>query len=236
MMPTTQTVDQESVETSERILVAAERLFSRRGFEATSVRDITTEADCNVAAVNYHFGSKEKLYLATFRSLLREVRDRRIASIRRAMADNPEMDLEGFVTSFAHAFVEPLVDEGRGRHFMGFLAHELLDPRLPANAFTEEFIRPLAEISVEGLEKTGPPMDPLRRRLCLMSIVGQLVHAIHARQVFSGSEQQLMVPSDPKILFQHIVEFSVGGIEACAMENPDHGERLATGSEDDEGD
>ena len=43
-------------ETHERILQAAENLFSTKGFEATSVRDITTEANCNVASVNYHFG------------------------------------------------------------------------------------------------------------------------------------------------------------------------------------
>ena len=45
-------------ETHERILQAAENLFSTKGFEATSVRDITTEASCNVASVNYHFGGK----------------------------------------------------------------------------------------------------------------------------------------------------------------------------------
>ena len=59
--------------TRDRLLQAAERLFARQGYEATSVRDITAAAECNVASVNYHFGGKNKLYLA-MRELGRVVR------------------------------------------------------------------------------------------------------------------------------------------------------------------
>ena len=52
---------EESQSTSERVLRAAEALFAERGFETVSLRDITRAAEANVAAVNYHFGSKEKL-------------------------------------------------------------------------------------------------------------------------------------------------------------------------------
>ena len=55
-----------SLETKERILDAAERLFADEGFAATSLRQITAEAGVNLAAVNYHFGSKESLLTAVF--------------------------------------------------------------------------------------------------------------------------------------------------------------------------
>src|SRR5437016_9525270 len=51
-----------SADTKTRILDAAERLFVEHGFEATSLRAITTAAGVNLAAVNYHFGSKEELF------------------------------------------------------------------------------------------------------------------------------------------------------------------------------
>ncbi len=51
----------ERVDTKVRILDAAEKLFGRDGFDATSLRDITTEAHVNLAAVNYHFQSKDSL-------------------------------------------------------------------------------------------------------------------------------------------------------------------------------
>ena len=52
------------VDTKSRILDAAEELFMEHGFEATSLRLITTAANVNLAAVNYHFGSKEELFQA----------------------------------------------------------------------------------------------------------------------------------------------------------------------------
>ena len=52
------------MDTKEKILDAAERLFAEHGFASTSMRDITTEADVNLAAVNYHFGSKLALLQA----------------------------------------------------------------------------------------------------------------------------------------------------------------------------
>jgi len=52
--------------TRDRIFLAAERLFALRGFSAVSVRDITADAGVNLAAVNYHFGSKDKLLFEIF--------------------------------------------------------------------------------------------------------------------------------------------------------------------------
>src|SRR5262245_9055913 len=48
------------------ILAAAEKLFAERGFADVSMRDITSAAEVNLAAVNYHFGSKDELLVALF--------------------------------------------------------------------------------------------------------------------------------------------------------------------------
>ena len=53
-----------AIDTKERILDVAERLFADHGYATTSLRDITTEADVNLASVNYHFGSKDALLIA----------------------------------------------------------------------------------------------------------------------------------------------------------------------------
>lgn len=59
-------VDMSQKDTVERILDAAEALFSEKGFAETSLRNITTKAGVNLAAVNYHFGSKKSLIQAVF--------------------------------------------------------------------------------------------------------------------------------------------------------------------------
>src|SRR5215831_11647334 len=65
--------------TKERILNAAERLFSRHGVEATSLRAITAEAGVNLAAVNYHFQSKDALVQAVIASRMAPINERRLA-------------------------------------------------------------------------------------------------------------------------------------------------------------
>ncbi|WP_424624760.1 TetR family transcriptional regulator [Achromobacter marplatensis] len=59
---------QMQVDTRERLLDAAENLFAREGLSRPSVRQITSEAGVNVAAVNYHFGSREGLGRGRFRA------------------------------------------------------------------------------------------------------------------------------------------------------------------------
>ena len=57
-------------DTVERILDAAEILFAEKGFSETSLRLITSKAQVNLAAVNYHFGSKKSLIQAVFSRFL----------------------------------------------------------------------------------------------------------------------------------------------------------------------
>ena len=64
----------------ERLLDAAEGFFSEKGFDSTSVRDLTATADSNIAAVNYYFGGKEKLYIEVFHRRMGAIRNIRVNS------------------------------------------------------------------------------------------------------------------------------------------------------------
>src|SRR4029453_18114729 len=72
-----------SAATKERILDTAESLFMEHGFEATSLRAITATAAVNLAAVNYHFGSKEELFQAVLTRRLDPMNQRRVALLDR---------------------------------------------------------------------------------------------------------------------------------------------------------
>ncbi len=67
-----------TAETKERILDTAERLFAERGFEATSIRDITSAAEVNLASINYHFRTKQELIAAVFVRRVGPVNQRRL--------------------------------------------------------------------------------------------------------------------------------------------------------------
>ncbi|HLY80241.1 MAG TPA: helix-turn-helix domain-containing protein, partial [Caulobacteraceae bacterium] len=70
--------------TKAQVLAAAERLFALHGFQNVSVRDITAEAGVNLAAVNYHFGSKDALLLAIFRRRTSELNRERARMLHAA--------------------------------------------------------------------------------------------------------------------------------------------------------
>src|SRR5690554_7783579 len=90
-----------------KLVEAAERLFAEKGFDAVSVRDITTEAGANVAAVNYHFGSRTGLMAAVMTRYVKPVNDERLARLEAAEARwvGKPVPLEELVD----AFTRPLI-------------------------------------------------------------------------------------------------------------------------------
>jgi len=215
---TTCDASSEAQETHERILEAAQKLFAEKGLDATSVRDITAAANCNVAAVNYHFGGKENLYLESFRAMLGPLRDQRLAMIGELMDRDPVPTLEEFLATFAEGFLDPLVDESRGRMFMVFVSRELLDPRLPISVFLDEFILPLVNRMAEALDRVGPTMAPNDRFMCIFSLIGQLLHAVRAHHVADHVEVRRAVDFDLAAFVDHFVRFSAAGLRACALD------------------
>jgi AcrR family transcriptional regulator len=73
--------------TRDRILDAADRLFGERGFRGTSMRALTREARVNLAAVNYHFGSKQELLRAALARHLEPINAERLARLERLLAE-----------------------------------------------------------------------------------------------------------------------------------------------------
>ncbi|GAB3333569.1 TetR/AcrR family transcriptional regulator [Marilutibacter aestuarii] len=97
--------------TKDRILGAAEELFAQFGFTGTSLRQVTSRADVNIAAVNYHFGSKENLVNEVFRRRMDDMSAQRLAALRAAVADAP-----GELEPILAAFVEPALALAQDRH------------------------------------------------------------------------------------------------------------------------
>jgi len=125
-----------SVDTRERILDAAERLFMGHGYEGTSMRQITSEAAVNLAAVNYHFGSKESLMQEVFRRRLDWLNDERMRVLNLMEGESAGKALKPsqIVDGFFGTLLRMADDEQRGgTTFLRLLGRTLTDP--------SEFIR-----------------------------------------------------------------------------------------------
>src|SRR5258707_12134788 len=86
-MPSTRP-DTTSQDTKSRILDVAEQLFMEHGFEATSLRQLTSSAGVNLAAVNYHFGTKEELFQTVLTRRLDPMNQERIELLGRLERDH----------------------------------------------------------------------------------------------------------------------------------------------------
>lgn len=97
--------------TKDRILGAAEELFAQHGFAGTSLRQVTGRADVNIAAVNYHFGSKENLVNEVFRRRMDIMSAQRLAALQAAQDQSP-----GQLEAILAAFVEPALAMAQDKH------------------------------------------------------------------------------------------------------------------------
>lgn len=107
--------------TKERILSAAEELFARHGFAGASLRQVTSAANVNLAAVNYHFGSKDNLINEVFRRRLDELTERRLEALKAAKSASP-VTLEGILDAFVEPALMLASDRLGGSSFMRVLA------------------------------------------------------------------------------------------------------------------
>ena len=158
----------ETRETRDRLLDEAERLFAERGFEATSVRDITAAAGANLAAVNYHFGGKDKLYREVFRRRLSAVKEQRLAAVRAASGAE---SLEAVVRSFTEAVLSPFVDVAEGIRFTQLVVREFADPHLEAPLCVDSFAGYESELCAL-LRRALPGLSEEAARLSLLWLYG----------------------------------------------------------------
>jgi AcrR family transcriptional regulator len=105
-----------AAETKERILDAAEELFSENGFAATSVRSITSRAGVNLAALNYHFGSKDAVVDAVFERRIGPLNRERLRMLDRleSEAGSAGPSLEDVLRAFLEPAIRLVTDPDRG--------------------------------------------------------------------------------------------------------------------------
>jgi AcrR family transcriptional regulator len=149
-----------------RLLDAAEQLFAEKGFEAVSVRDITTLAKTNVAAVNYHFGSREALLGMAMMRYMTPVTQERLARLE--IIEKKWSGKAAPLEEIIDALVRPLVTQVKKSELTERLFYKLIGrifaqqtDDLPApieeqlrhviDRFTRSFAKALPTVSNEDL-------------------------------------------------------------------------------------
>jgi AcrR family transcriptional regulator len=203
----------------QKILDASEELFCQKGFDGTTIRDITTSAECNLAAVNYHFQNKEHLYQATFSRHLAELRETYIAAVNNVMSQPKEnVTLENLLRSFSTAMVELLIGKSKSQRFITLMTREMLDPHMPANIFYDQMMHPVQMVMHDAIRRVCPKITDKQLMFSMVSLVGQLIHVVRFTEfVERGGIQNATY--DINELVEHTVNFSAAGIRAVVSQN-----------------
>jgi AcrR family transcriptional regulator len=185
-------------ETRTRILDVAEELFMLHGFEGTSMRALTAKAGVNLAAVNYHFGSKDALIEALFRRRLDPMNADRIKSLETLEAEAKGRPLEP--EAVIRAFVRP------------GLSH-LEDAK--GGALIGQLYAPAMERYKAALERALPqmPRDELVWRMHFM--FGTLAYTLAATdtvQLIAGCKPEDRY--DARLLEDRLTAFLAAGLNA----------------------
>ncbi len=203
--------------TKEKILDAAERLFARSGFHSTSLRTITTEAGVNLAAVNYHFGSKDALIGEIFRRRLKKLNGQRIKGLEKVRKEAAERktrpDLEATIRAFIAPSL-PLLRSEQGTCFITIVARAIMDPNQQVRQIFLREMKDVLALFFDTLQSALPhlPQDALFSRLQFM--LGIMGHTMFNAGKPSWNPLKLEQETGIDILFERMISFVKAGMEA----------------------
>ncbi|SEM03964.1 DNA-binding transcriptional regulator, AcrR family [Syntrophus gentianae] len=198
--------------TRQHLLIAAGEIFGEKGYRETTIAEICERAGTNIAAVNYHFGSKQALYIESWRHAFSE-------SIKAfppsgGVSDDapPEERLRGQVT----AILRRIADENN-REFL-FMQREMANPTGLLEEVLREEIGPLQQRTA-GLvrELLGPMVPEQKAKFCELSIISQCMNPIVARRGLgqrNAGEDGPPEIDDMEAYADHVVKFSLAGIQS----------------------
>ena len=177
-------VDVEALDTKDRLLDAAERLFAVRGFVGTSMRAVTQAADAAVSAANYHFGSKEALLAAVLRRRIGPINERRLEVLGRIEAQagpGEALLLEEVLDAFFRPSFEQFErarEEGRGSFPRQVAARLYTDPPETVEKLKAEVFAEVNERFRSAFSRALPGAPPSRVRLVQHLAIASMVHVL----------------------------------------------------------
>lgn len=206
-------------DTKQKILDAAEHLFAREGFHCTSLRRITGTAGVNLAAVNYHFGSKEALLEEVLRRRLDPLNRERNVRLEAVREDARQKALPPTVADALRAFLEPtmaLRDPASGASdFVVLVGRGLANP---GGAVGECFLRMMHETALRlyqllcaALPDTAPEVVFWRMQFA----IGAMSHTLRWAGNFPGLPATLQPTEETAELTERLLRFIVLGMEGA---------------------
>lgn len=198
--------------TKERILGAAEQLFARHGFAGASLRQVTAAANVNLAAVNYHFGSKENLINEVFRRRLDDLNIQRIAALDAALS-LPSFGLEHLLDAFIRPALDLSLDRNGGGAFVRVLARAYAEHNDALRKFLSDHYGHVLRRFHAAFAKRLPDLDKEELYWRLDIVAGALTYAMADFGVIKR-KTGVSEPAHRVRAVEHLIRFAAAGLRA----------------------
>jgi AcrR family transcriptional regulator len=198
----------EPISTKGRILDAAEKLFGMNGFEATSLRDITAEAGVNLAAVNYHFHSKDSLIDATIERRIEPVNRKRLELLE---ALGPGPTLEGILA----AFLEPVMMSDF-RPVVPLIGRVMSNPEMFQDRVFRNHLMHISQRFQEALGRALPELTKAEIVWRYTFTVGIMHHILCWSDILPVASGGICTMDDRAALLERVVSFAAAGFRSAS--------------------
>jgi AcrR family transcriptional regulator len=198
--------------TKERILGVAEALFARHGFAGASLRQVTAAANVNLAAVNYHFGSKESLIEEVFRRRLDELNRHRLTALAEVGAKS-DPTLEDVLDAFVRPALEQSMDSAGGAAFVRVLARAYAEHDERLRKFLSDNYGHVLREFAAAFARLLPHLDKEELYWRLDIVAGALTYAM-ADFGMIKRKNDVSENSHREQTARHLVRFAAAGLRA----------------------
>ncbi len=204
-------------DTRDRLLNTAQRLFAEQGFKATSLRQITQEAEANVASVNYHFGSKEEMLNELIKRRVEPVNERRYALLKkyRAEAGGQPIPLEKIFEAFFLPFFQsaaPYTD--KDTMDLIHIIDRLSEQSTLRQAVYEEHFKTLQITILEALSETLPELETGELHWRFHFALSLMLSSMSTRQRVGNYSKEFCDPEDIEGMVKRLIQFICAGFRA----------------------
>lgn len=205
-----------SRDTKTEILDAAERLFAEKGFDGTAIREITRAANVNVAAIHYHYGSKEEVLRGVTDRVVGPLNNRRFELLDRALDDaQPHpLSIEAILDAFIRPDIETLQElHKRGPTVAHFLGRTYMDPT--------PWIQQMAkEQFAEAQTRFFPVLTAALQHLTVEEIAWRMYRvAAVLIHLFATWPDDGLTDAQADDTLAHLISFLASALQAPAPEN-----------------
>ena len=211
--------------TKDKILDAAEALFMEHGFEATSLRSITTAAAVNLAAVNYHFGSKEELFQAVLTRRLDPMNQERLDLLTRLEHDAGPAPLPCdriLSAMFVPALRLARDPERGGKNFLRLLGRAYADPAPFIRKFLAEQYATIIARFKAAFGRALPDLPAKELSWRLHFIMGALSYTLAGTDALRLiAELTPAETGNDEVLLQRLAPFLLAGLQSPLPDGAD---------------